>query len=97
MGHQPSPRTETVAPADAPACVHHWILDAPASSGPVTDPVMGRCKRCGAERLFSARIEPDDRFDDHPKTTRPAEDPSAQQIGQKTAQQTGQQTGQRTR
>ena len=57
---------------DAPSCIHHWIL-----SDPTEGAVSGRCKRCGGERLFSARPEGADRVDDDeeltPRIGQPAE------------------------
>lgn len=34
------------------ACVHHWLIDAEFMAD---GRVMGRCKRCGAERSFNGR------------------------------------------
>ena len=42
-----------------PACVHHWVL-----SDPQDGIVPGRCKRCGGERTFAARIGDGDRYED---------------------------------
>ncbi len=42
-----------------PACVHHWVL-----SDPVDGATSGRCKRCGGERTFAARIGEVDRYED---------------------------------
>jgi len=41
------------------ACVHHWVLNDPEAGA-----VSGRCKRCGGERLFTARVGAPDRSAD---------------------------------
>lgn len=35
--------------ADAPTCVHHWLL--PPPNGPT---IPAACRKCGAQRLFEA-------------------------------------------
>ena len=50
------------------ACVHHWLL-----GEPVSNQVTGRCKRCGARRLYSNSIEGTDRFDDYREITASSE------------------------
>jgi hypothetical protein len=40
-------KPEAVAPVEAGACRHHWIIDTP--QGALSS---GRCKRCGEEREF---------------------------------------------
>jgi hypothetical protein len=36
------------------ACIHHWIIEAQKPSN-----AAGRCKRCGAERMFAGNAPPD--------------------------------------
>ena len=54
----------SIANADAPSCVHHWLL---------ADPYQGRipatCKRCGASKGFSTNPEGTERFDDYRELT----------------------------
>lgn len=52
----------------APSCVHHWLL-----GEPVGNQIPGRCKRCGARRVYSNSIEGVDRFDDYREITAGAE------------------------
>lgn len=53
-------RTELeVVTEDAPACVHHWVLGDPSEGA-----IPARCKRCGGERVFAARVEGVDRSED---------------------------------
>lgn len=47
-----------------PACVHHWLL-----SDPVNNQIVGRCKHCGAHRVYSGSVEGTDRFDDYRELT----------------------------
>ena len=47
-----------------PACVHHWLL-----GDPVNNQIVGRCKRCGARRVYSGSVEGTDRFDDYRELT----------------------------
>ena len=47
-------------PAEAPSCVHHWLL-----SEPTNGRILGRCKRCDATRVYPASPESTDRFDDY--------------------------------
>lgn len=54
----------TVVELQTPVCVHHWILDAPDAGA-----VIGRCKRCRTDRLFSASPEGFERFDDYRELT----------------------------
>jgi len=54
--------------SDAPACVHHWLL-----GDPVGNQIIGRCKRCGARRVYSNSIEGTDRFDDYREITATSE------------------------
>lgn len=66
MGDEPT-QLHVLTPA-TPACVHHWLL-----GEPVSNQVTGRCKRCGARRLYSNSIEGTDRFDDYREITASSE------------------------
>jgi hypothetical protein len=66
MGDEPTP-LHALDP-EAPACVHHWLL-----GDPVGNQIPGRCKRCGARRVYSNSIEGTDRFDDYREITASSE------------------------
>ena len=59
-----------------PSCVHHWVLD-----DPDVGVVSGRCKRCGGERVFSARPDGLDRFDDDGEPRKSADGDAADRTG----------------
>ena len=62
---EPEPGPEPIhAVTDAPHCVHHWIL-----GDAVGGRIPGRCKRCGARRVYANSIEGIDRFDDYRELT----------------------------
>lgn len=48
----------------APHCTHHWVL-----GEPVSGVILGRCKRCHANRAFPAVPESGQRFDDYRELT----------------------------
>jgi len=48
----------------APECVHHWILGEPFQGR-----IIGRCRKCGADRAYLATPESTDRFDDYRELT----------------------------
>lgn len=52
---------------ETPSCIHHWVL-----SEPEAGMISGSCKRCGMDRLFPARPEGLDWFDDATPAERPA-------------------------
>jgi hypothetical protein len=35
-------------------CVHHWLIESPKEGGKMLAAI---CRRCGAERMFSASFE----------------------------------------
>ena len=41
-------------------CTHHWVL-----ASPQNDEVRAVCKRCHASRVYPARLEHFERFDDY--------------------------------
>jgi len=53
---------------DVTACVHHWVL-----SDPEAGAVSGRCKRCGGERVFTARAGASEQADDDANEALPAQ------------------------
>lgn len=57
---------------ELPSCIHHWLLNEPEAGM-----IAGRCKRCGLDRLFPARPEGLDRFDDYAPAESPAMQPPA--------------------
>ena len=58
------PELRLVVESGMPVCVHHWLL-----GDPVNNQVVGRCKRCGARRVYSGSVEGIDRFDDYRELT----------------------------
>jgi len=58
------PELRLVTTLDPPACVHHWLL-----GEPVNNRILGRCRRCGAQRVYSNSVEGTDRFDDYRELT----------------------------
>ncbi|TAJ21549.1 MAG: hypothetical protein EPO65_01345 [Dehalococcoidia bacterium] len=58
------PALHLVGDPARPTCVHHWVLGDPANGE-----VVGRCKRCGAGRVFSSTPEGTFRFDDFRELT----------------------------
>ena len=65
MDGQPELRLVTsTAMSSGLACVHHWLL-----GEPVNNRILGRCKRCGAQRVYANSVEGTDRFDDYRELT----------------------------
>ena len=67
MGNEQQELLHVLTP-DSPACVHHWLL-----GDPVSNQIVGQCKRCGARRVYSHAIEGTDRFDDYREITASSE------------------------
>jgi hypothetical protein len=53
--------------SNPPSCVHHWLL-----GDPTQGQVVGRCKRCGATRVYAQNPEGSERFDDYRELTQSA-------------------------
>lgn len=60
----PQPALHLVGDPARPTCIHHWVLGDPSNGE-----VVGRCKRCGAGRVFSSTPEGTFRFDDFRELT----------------------------
>jgi hypothetical protein len=58
------PRLQLLSDTQPRGCVHHWVLGDPANGQ-----VLGRCKRCGASRVYSQNPEGSERFDDYRELT----------------------------
>lgn len=62
MAEQPD--FQVVTADQPPTCMHHWVLGEPSHNA-----VSGRCKRCGATKVFPGSPEGTERFDDYRELT----------------------------